>query len=99
MGVNLINFYVQNRQENGSEVILCKNCAGGRMIQRPSTYFSWMGDELIAVPDFPLWQCDVCKHCEYDPQARQYLKSMFNRNGQTKFTGYMPYYRTNPLSK
>lgn len=99
MGANLINNFIQNRQENSSEVILCKSCAGGRMIRKSSTYFSWIGDELIAVPDFPLWQCDVCKHCEYDIQARQYLKSMFTRVIQNKYTGYMPYIRTNPLTK
>ena len=99
MGANLINHYVENRQENISEVILCPSCAGGRMNRKPSTYFSWMGDELIAVPDFPLWQCDVCKRCEYDVQARQYLKNMFTRVIQKKIPGYSPSIRTNPLTK
>jgi len=24
-------------------------------------YFTWLGDELIAVPDFPAWVCDILR--------------------------------------
>ncbi len=24
------------------------------------TYFTWLNEELISVPNFPAWVCDVC---------------------------------------
>jgi YgiT-type zinc finger domain-containing protein len=33
------------------------------------TYFTWLADELITVPDFPAWICDVCGKREYDAEA------------------------------
>ena len=99
MGANLINLFLQNRLENGMEAVPCKNCPGGKMFRKFSTYFTWMGDELVAVPDFPLWQCDVCKHCEYDIQARQYLKTTFTRGHQKNFSGFVQLYKVHPLSK
>ena len=36
-------------------------------------YFTWLGDELISVPDFPAWVCDICGRREYDIQALNQL--------------------------
>ena len=33
------------------------------------TYFTWLADEMITVPDFPAWICDVCGKREYDVDA------------------------------
>ena len=33
------------------------------------TYFTWLVDELITVPNFPAWVCDVCGRREYDQHA------------------------------
>lgn len=44
------------------------------------TYFTWLGDELITVPDFPAWVCDVCGKREYDMQALSQLNLLLTPN-------------------
>ncbi|NPV55189.1 MAG: YgiT-type zinc finger protein [Anaerolineae bacterium] len=43
-----------------------------------TTYFTWLMDELITVPDFPSWVCDVCGRREYDQVAVNQLHLMLN---------------------
>lgn len=43
-------------------------------------YFTWLGDELIAVPDFPAWVCDICGRCEYDDNALTRLTLLLSPN-------------------
>ena len=43
-------------------------------------YFTWLGDELIAVPDFPAWVCDICGWCEYDENALTRLTLLLSPN-------------------
>jgi YgiT-type zinc finger domain-containing protein len=43
-------------------------------------YFTWLGDELIAVPDFPAWVCDICGRCEYDENALTRLTLLLSPN-------------------
>jgi len=50
------------------------------MRQHSITYFTWLGDELISVPDFPAWVCDVCGRREYDPQALNRLSLLLSPN-------------------
>ena len=52
-------------------VIPCTDCQAGQMHRDLVTYFTWLGDELITVPDFPAWVCDVCGKREYDPLRAQ----------------------------
>jgi len=33
------------------------------------TYFSFARGRMITLPDFPAWECDICKKCEYDVDA------------------------------
>lgn len=44
------------------------------------TYFTWIGDDLITVPDFPSWICDVCGRREYDLHALNQLSLLLNPN-------------------
>ena len=39
------------------------------MHQTTVTYFTLLGDDLITVPDFPAWLCDICGRLEYDFEA------------------------------
>ncbi len=55
------------------------------------TYFTWLGRDLVTVPDFPAWICDVCGRREYDLQAISWLNTMLNPS-----TGRAPGY---PKSK
>jgi YgiT-type zinc finger domain-containing protein len=60
--------------------IQCTECQAGQMHRRFLTYFTWLGDELITVPDFPAWVCDVCGRREYDMRALNQLSLLLNPN-------------------
>jgi YgiT-type zinc finger domain-containing protein len=47
----------------------CSVCQAGHMQPVRITYFTWLVDELITVPNFPAWVCDVCGRREYDQHA------------------------------
>lgn len=47
---------------------------------RHMTYFTWLGDELITVPNFPAWVCDVCGKREYDLHTMNKLSLLLNPN-------------------
>ena len=56
----------------------CKECQAGIQRLRYITYFTWLGDELVTVPNFPAWVCDVCGHREYDEQAITWLFTLLS---------------------
>jgi YgiT-type zinc finger domain-containing protein len=60
--------------------IPCTECPAGMMKPRLITYFTWLGDELITVPHFPAWVCDVCGRREYDEKAISWLTMLLNPN-------------------
>lgn len=60
--------------------IPCPECQTGVLRLRYLTYFTWLGDELITVPNFPAWVCDVCGRREYDPRAVKWLNTLLNPN-------------------
>ncbi len=43
-------------------------------------YYTWLGDDLITVPDFPAWVCDVCGRREYDLNALNQLSLILSPN-------------------
>ncbi len=53
------------------------------------TYFTWLGDELITVPNFPAWVCDVCGRREYDEKSISWLTMLLNPDAG-KPTGRKP---------
>ncbi|MCC6301092.1 MAG: YgiT-type zinc finger protein [Anaerolineales bacterium] len=56
----------------------CRNCGAGVMHLRHITYFTWLGEELITVPSFPAWICDVCGTREYDERAVAWLTMLLS---------------------
>ena len=46
--------------------------------RRHLTYFTWLGDELISVQNFPAWVCDLCGRREYDHHAVMTLNMLLN---------------------
>jgi YgiT-type zinc finger domain-containing protein len=60
--------------------IPCPECPAGMMQPRLITYFTWLGDELITVPHFPAWICDMCGKREYDEKAIAWLTMLLNPN-------------------
>ena len=45
---------------------------------RHITYFTWLGEELITVPNFPAWVCDICGKREYDGRAVSWVNMLLN---------------------
>jgi YgiT-type zinc finger domain-containing protein len=58
----------------------CNNCQAGQMHLRYLVYFTWLADELITVPNFPAWVCDMCGAREYDSRAVNQLNLLLNPN-------------------
>ncbi len=56
----------------------CKECPPGMMRLQYITYFTWLSDELITVPNFPAWICDVCGRRDYDERAISWLSMLLN---------------------
>ena len=57
---------------------LCSECHAGVLRLHYLTYFTWLNQELITVPNFPSWVCDVCGRREYDPRAISWLNTLLN---------------------
>jgi YgiT-type zinc finger domain-containing protein len=55
---------------------LCPECQTGILRLEYLTYFTWLHDELITVPNFPARVCDVCGRREYDPRAIKRLNTL-----------------------
>ena len=56
----------------------CNECQAGVMRLQHITYFTWLGMELITVPNFPAWICDLCGRREYDARAISWLSMLLN---------------------
>ncbi len=69
------------KNDNANDLTFpCNECQAGQMHRHFITYFTWLGDELITVPDFPAWVCDVCGRREYDYHALNQLNLLLNPN-------------------
>lgn len=66
-----------NSHESPGE-LPCNECPAGVMHLRHITYFTWLSGELITVPDFPAWVCDMCGKREYDGRAVTWLNMLLN---------------------
>jgi YgiT-type zinc finger domain-containing protein len=56
--------------------VFCPACQVGNYHLKFVTYYAWHSDDLITVPDFPGWVCDVCNRIEYDEKALLQLRSL-----------------------
>ncbi len=74
--------------ENESSFI-CPECKSGVMSLRYITYYTWLNKELITVPNFPAWVCDVCGRREYDEKSISWLTMLLNPDAG-KPTGHKP---------
>lgn len=73
----IANINVNNENLKGSPA-LCPECTTGVMRLKHITYFTWLNEELITVPNFPAWICDVCGMREFDPRAVTWLNTLLN---------------------
>ncbi len=60
------------------ESFQCKECQAGMMHLEHMTYFTWLDEELVTVPNFPAWVCDMCGRREYDARAISWLVTILN---------------------
>jgi YgiT-type zinc finger domain-containing protein len=58
--------------------VQCNECQAGMLQVRYITYFTWLGEELITVQNFPAWICDVCGRREYDERAISWLAMLLS---------------------
>ena len=58
----------------------CNECHAGILHPHRLTYFTWLGNELITVPHFPAWICDLCGRREYDDNAITWLNMILDPN-------------------
>ena len=58
----------------------CDECQVGIPHIERATYYTWIEDELITVPDFPCWVCDVCGRREWDSQSLMNLNLILAPN-------------------
>ena len=73
--------------EVGQPASPCPECSAGVMRLSYITYFTWLNDELITVPNFPAWICDLCGRREFDPRAVTWLNTLLNpAAGRSKTT-------------
>jgi YgiT-type zinc finger domain-containing protein len=61
-----------------NESFPCRECQAGMMRLNFITYFTWLDEEVITVPNFPAWVCDVCGRREYDEKAVNWLSTLLN---------------------
>ena len=66
-------------QDNTSARV-CEECHAGLYHLQYLTYFTWLNEELVTVPNFPAWVCDVCGRREYDPRAISWLNTLLSPN-------------------
>ncbi len=63
----------------------CQECQVGIPKFKAATYYTWIEDELITVPNFPCWVCDVCGRREWDSQSLMNLNLLLAPNaGKTQ---------------
>jgi YgiT-type zinc finger domain-containing protein len=60
------------------ESFSCSECQAGMMHLQHITYFTWLDEELVTVPNFPAWVCDMCGRREYDARAISWLTTILN---------------------
>jgi YgiT-type zinc finger domain-containing protein len=67
-------------EKSSTEFFPCNECRTGNLQPRRVTYFTWIGSQLISVPHFPAWICDVCGRREYDMKAVLWLEMILDPN-------------------
>lgn len=63
---------------------LCPECQTGILRLEYLTYFTWLNKELITVPNFPAWVCDVCGKRDYDAHAVKRLNMLLSTTGRRR---------------
>lgn len=82
-----------------AETQSCLNCQGGIKHLRTATLMTWLGNDLITVPNFPAWICDLCGHRTFDSHALAQLSMLLNPEAGTPIQPSLrPTKKTPPLA-
>lgn len=71
---------MKDRFIQSDQLFPCVECQAGQMHRHLVVYYTWIGDDLITVPDFPAWVCDFCGRREYDMSALSQLSLILSPN-------------------
>lgn len=74
----LPSMYDEHSDGASQKLYLCSECQTGVYRLRYITYFTWLNQELITVPNFPAWVCDICGKRDYDMRAINWLNALLN---------------------
>ncbi len=77
----------------------CRHCQGGKQHLQSATLMTWLGDDLITVPDFPAWICDLCGARTYDSQALAQLSLLLNPEAGTPIQSALEFKKNKPPAK
>jgi len=66
---------------------ICTECQAGILHLEYITYFTWLNEELVTVPNFPAWVCDICGRREYDGRAIAWLNTLLNPDAGRRASG------------
>ena len=67
-----------NNERKIESAYQCPECLAGVMHMEAVTYFTWLNEELVTVPNFPAWVCDMCGRREFDSRAITWLNTLLN---------------------
>ncbi len=56
----------------------CPKCRAGVLRPRELTYFTAVDGQMLVVPNFPAWVCDICGYVEYDERALGWLYTLLS---------------------
>jgi YgiT-type zinc finger domain-containing protein len=68
----------EKAHDNKDYILPCPECHSGVMRLQHLTYFTWLNEELVTVPNFPAWVCDMCGRRDYDSRAVSWLNTLLN---------------------
>jgi len=90
----------QDTPPNSANTRACPECHAGHYHLQYLTYFTWLNEELVTVPNFPAWVCDVCGRREYDVRAVSWLNTLLSPHaGRRKMTRRRPGSRPRPMDR
>jgi len=62
-----------NQETEIIERAYCQQCGMGVLHVEIKTLFRIINNDVVFIPDFPLWKCDICKWIEYDDESLEQL--------------------------
>ena len=92
-----MNHYAENNEAPVSYT--CPECQVGIFHLEHITYFTYLGSEMLAVPEFPAWVCDMCGRREYDQRALNWLSVILDTQRTKKSSTRQSRHRRPPVDE